>query len=214
MRAILIVDYGDLTTAQYKALLHHVAICAKNNVFYPEPWPSCVPSPAFMDTLAADYTTAVSEAVGGDRTKITVRNTLRTTGDGKIILLGHYYELVANGNIQALESTGLRLRKTPVKPTVVEPPHAPTFVSVSRGPTSGTAIVRARSMPNASIFELQTTFADPTVDANWANTMQLTRCGRIQITGLTPLNTYHIRLRAFNKAGWGPWGNSSPITIL
>jgi hypothetical protein len=211
---ILILNYSKLGQRAFATKFTRIAQCLTNNPHYPTPWAAGVPSPETLSATARSYVTAVSDAESGDRQKIAFRNDLRATGQGQIKVAGHYLMATTPGNLTALESTGYDLRHESVKPIVLVPPAAPVGLKVKRGIVTGTAYVTAAADTKATHYLLESTSSDPTVEANFGNPVEAPNCNRIELYNLTALKTYVIRLRAYNKAGWGPRAVSAPIVIL
>jgi len=212
MRAKLITRYSSLSIPAFLNRLNTIAACAKDTTYFPANRPAGVATAAMLAKMASQYAAACVAAESGDKTAIAARNALRKQIEALHKALAHYYEMLANGNLEALQSTGFDLQRQPVKSEVHAPPAAPVGMKVTRG-GAGTAIVHASKDKNASHYKAQVTTGDTLVDTNWGGTVECDNCDRIVLTGLTHATRYCIRLAAFGKGGWGPCTVSTPIVI-
>jgi hypothetical protein len=121
--------------------------------------------------------------------------------------------MVANGDLEALQSTGFDLQRQPVKSTVLTAPPAPEGMTVECGTASGTAIIRASLVEGATHYQGQFTALNAQVEANWGGTVDSETCARIFFTDLIPTSRLSFRLRAFRKGKWSSWVQSTPLVI-
>jgi hypothetical protein len=113
-----------------------------------------------------------------------------------------------------LASTGFPLRQQTPRAKVADVPPAPSRLRLVRGNASGTLVVWATPLPKTSSYDVQLTTAHPTVEANWAAAGSYMNCGRIELSGLTPLKTYSVRMWALSAAGPGAWTAPASLVVL
>lgn len=214
MQAKVIISFENLSEPDFLARVETIGTSVTNNANFPEPWPAAVPPPAEISADVAAFKIAYQEAANGDRAKIKVRNDKRAALSAKLKKVGAYLEIVADGNVSVLSTSGFELRQDIVKSASKDPPPAPQDLKVNRGSLSGVLLIHARALPSVDVYDVQVATADPSVEASWSDAGTHTHCNRIEITGLTPGKTYYVRLRGFNKNGHGVWATSSGIPVL
>jgi hypothetical protein len=87
-----------------------------------------------------------------------------------------YIELLANGDMGLLQSTGFELRRESGRPRGAVGPGAacigpPEDFRVGQGPRSGSVKVDATRQRGTIAYEIQTTRGDPAVDEGWKQAM-------------------------------------------
>lgn len=183
------------------------------NVHFPEPWHANVPTLAQITAGFGKYETASHAAtLTRDPAKIAERNTARAELTEMFRSLAPYLELEANGNREALASTGYELRG--------EVPHtapagllpAPSDFRVKHGLRSGTLDLHVARRDGATGYEAETTTGDPTVEANWIHALTSASGMHMLAENLTPGQPVWVRVRAFNSAGYGAW--TEPVRII
>jgi hypothetical protein len=201
-----------LSLPSFLAQAQHIVTAMTGNANFPEPWPAPVPSSAQLNTDLQSFSNAYSATLTGDRSRIAVRDAARDTLTSHLQQLAYYLQMTANGDDALLASTGFDLR-TPVPHTVITvPPPAPSNLRLKRGEVSGMLLVQVQKQTQATAYDVQTTSADPTVEANWGDAGIFMNCSRIEVPGLTPLKTYSVRVRAINAAGPGAW--TLPVSLV
>lgn len=213
MQPKLIVSFGRQTDADFLSKLDLILSSLKGNTHFPEPWPSPVPSLAQVQSDRDSYHAATIAAQSGDRFKITERNHARETIEDRLKHLAAYFEAIAHSDVDALTSTGFDLRQDIVRNIHSGPPPAPKALTAQHGAQSGTILLNAESVPGAKSYEIATTQADPTVEANWHHQQISASSHRIQIPNLTPGQIYWFRIRAIGKEA-GIWGEGVKIMVV
>jgi hypothetical protein len=214
MQAHLIIYFDQYNEPDFLLRAETIAPSLVNNQNFPTPWPAAVPDPGAITTAVTSYGVAYKNAAGGDKTAIKVRSGLRTGLATMFRTTAHYLEIVANGDVAKLATTGYDLRKDIVKSLVQTPLDALTDLRVKRTALSGGLLVHAKANRRADVYHVQVAFADPAVEANWGPTLEFVHCNRIELDGLTPQKTYYVRIRGFNKNGPGVWATSAGILVL
>jgi len=214
MQPHLIISFSKYSEPGFLLLVENIEPSLLNNANFPTPWGTQVPDPTAISTAVTGYKAAYKNASGGDRALIKVRKGQRTALSKMLGKAAHYLEIVADGDVAKLATTGYDLRKDIVKSIVVSPLDALTGLKVSRTALSGGLLVHARAERLADVYHVQIASADPSVEANWGPTQEFVHCNRIELTGLTPNKTYYVRIRGFNKHGPGVWATSPGIQVL
>jgi hypothetical protein len=84
------------------------------NENYPEPWLTQMASLGDLTSAQTDYETAYHDALSQDKFKVTHRNDCRVLLTGMLKNMASYCELVAQGNVSKLETSGYDLRLYPL----------------------------------------------------------------------------------------------------
>lgn len=184
------------------------------NTDFPAPWPSGVPSLAQITTDLAAFSTALAATSGGDRGQIQQRNAARQTLSSDLQQLALYLQIVANGNTAQLATTGYNLRTRTPRVAVTEPLPAPSNLRLTRGIVSGELVAQVKRMSKAAGYDVQLSSGDPTNAASWKDVGTYTSARHIALTGLTPGQTYSVRLRAINAAGPGAWTTPASLMVV
>jgi hypothetical protein len=128
--------------------------------------------------------------------------------------LAPYLEIVAQGDLAKLESTGYDLQHDRTHSTGPGPLPAPQFLRVERTGGSGLLLARVQPVDGAASYEVQLATADPAVEANWKPALISTTPSRIELKGLTPGTTYYVRVRGIGSHGPGDWANSPGVIAV
>jgi hypothetical protein len=128
--------------------------------------------------------------------------------------LAPYLELQANGDRDALATTGFELRGDAPRATPVSPPPAPSDFRVTHGPRSGTLDVHVARVDSAVSYEVATSTGDPTADTGWAHALTATSGMHMIVDSLTPAQTVWVRARALNSTGYGAWTKPQYIIVV
>ena len=87
-------------------------------------------------------------------------------------------------------------------------------VKLSHGKVTGSIGVDAKNTSGATGYEVQTNVIEPVVEANWVHGASSSGSTHIVISGLPPLKTCAVRMRAlFGKKGPGPWSDTGTIIV-
>jgi hypothetical protein len=214
MQPRLIIGFDVLTQPQFLIRMQTIGGGLENNLNFPLPWPPEILSPAALVAAVKSFTDDYNAASNGDRALITARDKSRVSLTGKVQKIAHYLEIVADGDVAKLSTSGFELRHDIVKSVVVDPLGLLTGLTLTRGVLPGTLDFHAKAEPKALSYYLQLCSGDPAVEANWTDVGEYPHCNRIKLTGLTAGKTYYVRIRAFNKAGHGLWTTSAGMLVL
>ncbi len=80
------------------------------------------------------------------------------------------------------------------------------------GAFSGSLDIKTSPLEGAASYDVQIAQLDPTVEANWAHTTTSKTASHIQLTGLTPGQSYWLRMRGIGSNGVGLW--TDPLNIM
>jgi hypothetical protein len=212
MKILINITFSGLTPSAFLAQAQTIVTAMSGNPAFPEPWPATVPAMAQIEADLTAFQNAVIATVAGDRTRIAERSAARETLALDLAQLGFFVQGIAGQDEARLATTGFPLRQRAPRSLVLDAPPAPSDLRLSRGSTSGSLIARARRNRQVGSYDVQITAGDPTVEANWMGAGSYRNCGRIEITNLTSLKIWSVRMRALGSAGTGPW--SSPVSLL
>lgn len=210
MQPKLIVTFDRLSEADFLVKAGFIIASLTQNANYPEPWATQAPSLAQLNDALNAYRNAYHASLTRDTLKIAQRDTARQTLTNLFKRLAPYLELVAQGNVTILASTGYDLRHDIVRGGN-GPLPAPADFRVVHGAISGTLNLRAAKLSGAGNYEVQIAQGDPTIEANWKHALSSMTCSHILLEGLIPAQTYWLRIRGIGK-GAGAW--SDPINII
>jgi hypothetical protein len=128
-----------------------------------------------------------------------------------------YVELIANGDVTLLQSTGFELRRDGGRPVGGSTTGAVYLdpledFRLGQGPRSGSIKVDATSQRGAIAYEIQATRGDPAVEEGWKQAAIVASVRHMVVDHLEPGPTW-IRLRAVRRSGIStPW--TSPISVI
>lgn len=182
------------------------------NPNYAEPWIPQVPTLAQLTAAHNDYVTAYHDALSKDIIKVSLRDSHRLVLSDMLKTLAPYFELVAQGSIPKLETTGYDLRRDTTPNSGVNPLPAPADFQVAHGAHPGTLDIKVTRLEGAASYEVQLTQLDPLVDANWTHVLSSKTATQMQLLNLIRAHAYWVRVRAIGTNGVGVW--TDPINII
>jgi len=212
MQPKLIITFDRLNEADFlvKAGVINAALTA--NPLYPLPWITQVPSIETINAAFIAYQDAYRAALTKDTLKIVLRDTLRAELTVLLKQLAPYLEVIAQGDLSILATTGYDLRRDIVRTGGVDPLPAPSGFQVSHGVLTGTLNAQVTRLAGAGSYEVQSTQGDPGIEANWQHLLSSKNASHILLSGLTPGQTYWFRVRAVGNHGDGAW--TDPLCII
>jgi len=193
------------------AKARQVRTSMSDNRYFAGPWHENASSVAELSEAIDQTQKACDEALTRDTAKIAFRDQCQKRLVAILKKIAQYAELVADGNIDILKSTGFDLQQQKGRAKTYGLLEAPV-VTLKHGPVGGTLIARAKPINGAASYEAHIADSDPTVDENWKQYGVFAHCSHIDITGLTPGQNYFLRLRCIGAAGTGAW--SAPCTLM
>jgi hypothetical protein len=214
MQPKLIIAFDRLSEPAFDAKAELIKISLTGNANFPLPWPAYVPQLADITAAQASYHTLYDAAQGGDAVKITARSNARNTLTAQIKKLASYLELVANGDVAKLQTTGYDLRHDIVQSSSVNPLPAPGNFVFERGDASGTMTASADNLTGAGSYELSICVGDPAVEANWQDKGTFLHDSSITTDGYKPGTVYYGRLRGVGSSGPGVWAVSPGVMAV
>jgi hypothetical protein len=176
----------------------------KNNPKYPTPSPTL----AVVQTAFDAYKVATADAAQGGKENTAIRNARRAELVSLLRQLANYVSATANGDMEALLSSGFPPQKdvrTPIGP--LPAPNAPV---VSQGPVTGSATAVTTPVYGAFTYNWRLALASaPTV---YVQTKQSTGA-RFTFEGLTPGQVYNVELNAVGAAGISNWSDDGSLMV-
>ena len=155
---------------------------------YPNPlFPSPSPTSEVFSAAVTAYVTQLAKAATRDANAIAAKNSRRAELIALCLQLNNSVASTADGNVEALVSTGLPLRKK--RESVVL--DAPSNFRIENGINSGDLEVKVDGQRGVSTFGFEYTLDPPTEESVWVKTICTT--SRCTIKGLTPGKRYWFR---------------------
>jgi hypothetical protein len=212
----LIVHFHSSSEADFQIRYNAIIGGLTNNPRIPEPWPAPVPSLVQLQQEFAAHLEAHLAVQRRDLGQLHKRDDTRERLTNSLQRVAAYVELVANGDIEVLQSSGFEVRRESGRPAgnggATGYIAAPEDFRVGVGPRTGTLQVDATRQRGAIAYEIQVTRGDPAVDEGWNQAMIVPSVRRVVVDKLPPGPTW-ARLRAVRAGGNNsPW--TSPISVI
>jgi hypothetical protein len=214
MQPKLIINFRDLSEPAFLAKSELISTSLTGNANFPLPWPAAVPPPATLATQFTAYQSAYNAAQGGDSGKIQLRIAARDALTATLKKIAPYLEIIASGSVAILQTTGYDLRHDANVTVVSGDLPAPDNFKVTRGTMTGQLLVNSSALTSAHGYLIQWTQGDPTVEANWTNSLNSGTCRNAPINGLTPGKLYWVRMAGIGHDGPGAWTNAVSIIAV
>lgn len=201
----LITTFPTANTLALIALFRRLLAKIEGNRHFPEPFPDKCPSVATLKAAIDELDRAYYASLTMDREKIAYRKKLCGNIIKMFQKLARYFEVVADGDLEALQSTGFELAKTPGKNKNLKKERVglPEF-TLKHGKFSGSITARVKKTAGANGVEVHATTGDPTVESNWEPRGLFGGCN-IELSGFHPGQYYFLRCRWVNETGTGMW---------
>jgi hypothetical protein len=210
----LALNFDRLVEDSFAVRIGVVIRSLTNNPSYPEPWHGNVAPLVRISARYDDYMRAShAAATTHDPARVAERNAARDDLVDMFRHLAPYLELQANGDRDALISTGFDLRGDTPRATT-GPLPAPEDFRVKHGLRSGTLDVHTARVAGAVSYEAAITTGDPIVEAGWQHALTAASAMHMIIENLTPAQTVWVRVRAINAAGYGAWTEPQHIIVV
>ncbi len=154
-------------------------------------FPNVVPTAANMAIAADDFEAAMANASTGNRDLIVNKNVQKSTLQGMMRNWALYVNLLSDGNLEMLVSSGLPLTKEPA-PSVL---GVPENLVINQAVSPGSVEVSFKTVDNAINYRYE--WAPNPVSANtvWQNTACTFR--KLVISNLEQGTNYWFRVRAY-----------------
>ena len=212
MQAKLITTFDRLSEPDFLAKSGTIVTALTANAHYPEPWVAQVPTLAQLTAAYTAYLDSYHAALNHDSLKIALRNSARQALTELFKRLIPYLELVAQGDTHILATTGYDLRKDIVRGGGGDTLPAPADFRVAHGAKSGSFDIHIAKLPGAGSYEVQTAQGDPSIEDNWQHALSSLTSAHILLEGLTPAQSYWVRVRGIGSAGAGVW--TEPVSLI
>jgi hypothetical protein len=214
MQPKLIISFDRLGDAAFDVKASLIYNSLKDNKSFPQPWLAYVPQLADLNAAVDNYHILFEAALSRDRVKIASRESARRILTKLLKQLAPYLELIANGDVSKLQTTGYSLRRDIVRSLNLDPLMAPANFHFERGELSGSMVAWADSLPGAGSYHLMTCTGDPNIELNWENRGGFRRCSKIIVPGFTPGTVYYARLCGIGTKGPGVWAVSPGVMAV
>ena len=203
MQAKLTITFDHLNESDFLAKSGTIVSAVTTNINFPEPWLPQIASLTVFTTAYKDYETAYHGALSKDVAKVALRQARRLSLTNMLKQLAGYFELVAQGSIAKLQTTGFDLRRE-THTGGVEPLPAPADFQV----------ISVAHLDGAGSYEVQLAELDPLIEANWKHILSSTSARHIQLSNLVQKNSYWVRVRGIGSNGAGVWTDPLHIVAL
>jgi hypothetical protein len=214
MQAKLITTFDRLSEADFLAKAGTIVTALTANKHFPEPWATQAPT---LVQLSSDYNTyqdSYYASLSHDNIKINLRNIARDTLTADLKRLIPYLELVADGDVNILISSGYDLRKDLGHGANNTTLTAPEDFRVTQGTKSGSLDVHVSRLSGAGCYEVQLAKTDPNIDGNWHHELTSINCTHILLEDLIIGQTYWVRVRGIGAtSGSGAWTIAIKIIV-
>lgn len=215
MKPKLIVSFSRYTEDAFQAKAGLIIASLTGNAHYPEPWAPQVGTLAQLDAALVGYRASYVDSVTRDTRKIRARAEARDLLTEMLQILAPYLEMMAEGDIKVLESTGYDLRAEPSRNgTSTDPLPAPAGLKVTHGRSSGELAVRVAKLSGAVSYEVALSQGDGGPSAEWRHAKTSASGARIVLEHLPPGQTFWVRVRAVGSAGPGLWTEPARIMVV
>jgi len=154
-------------------------------------FPNVVPTAANMVIAADNFEAAMANASTGNRDAIASKNVQKKALQGLMRSWGLYVNLLSDGNIGMLISSGLPLTKEPT-PSVL---GLPENLAINQAINPGSVEVSFRSVQNAISYRYEWALNPITANTVWQGTGSSLR--KMVISGLEQGINYWFRVRAY-----------------
>jgi len=212
MQAKLIVTFDRLSTSDFLVISGSIVNGMTNNSHFKEPWAGLGLTLEQLSSAYTAYEEAYHASLTRDTVKIAHRNATRQTLTDILKRLALSLELMAQGDVAALATTGFELRHDIVHSNSNELLPAPADFRVTHGQLSGTFDVHVAGLAGAGSYEVHIAHDNPNLESNWRHAISSVNSSHIIVTGLTPGQNYWLRIRGIDSNGGGVW--SDPISIF
>jgi hypothetical protein len=175
------------------------------NTKYPTPTPAL----AVVQTAFSAYKVATADAALGGKEKTAARDARRAELVSLLRQLANYVSATANGDLEALISSGFPIQKPVRTPIGLLP--APDAPNVSQGMLTGTLRAVISPLNGAYAYNWRIALASaPTV---YVQTAQTTG-GRNTFEDLTPGQVYNVEANAVGSAGTSDWSDVGSLMVI
>ena len=179
-----IVNFRSLRAAAIIPICEFIIASVTGNAFFPTPTPKLSELQAVLDS----YTTALSEAASRDRNKVALKNQLRKQLNAMLNQLGTYVNMIADGDVTMIISSGFPLSKLP-QPRYIS---APQNLTVKQGQNPGTLVSKINADAAAKSYIHMITLAPLTEDSVW--TSVTTSRSQYEFSNLQPGKEYFVKV--------------------
>jgi hypothetical protein len=213
MKPRLIVSFQHYGEPEFQAKVGYIITCLTGNAHYPEPWAPQVSSLAQLNDTLSTYRLNYTDGTVRDTARTRARGVARETLSGMLHQLAPYLEMMAQGDVTILETTGYDLRRGHIRsPARADLLPAPGDFRVTRGRISGTLEVRMARLAGAVSYEVSISQGDGSPTGEWTHAITAASNSRIVLQGLQPGQSFWVRARGIASNGGGLW--TEPVKLL
>jgi hypothetical protein len=216
MKPKLIVSFRHFTEEEFQAKAGFILVKMTGNAGFPEPWAPQVPTLLQLTEALADYRQRYIESATRDTLKIRARREARELVADMLQGIASYLELVSQGDLRMLETTGYDLRIDAARGGVggsdlLDPP---VDLRLSHGRVSGTVAVRVGPLRGAKSYEVELADSEGGAPGAWRHATTSTAGLRILLQGQSPGRHVWVRVRGVGSAGPGLWTEPARLMVV
>jgi len=200
--ATLKLDIDDLNALELAGKAGTIVAAMSGNNTFPTPDPSLTTLTTQADTLSDAYAVQkqkVADAASATQATDTALQTLKAS----LRTLGAYVQKTSGGDAEKILSSGYAVAKDR-EPAQIPP--APDGVNATYGDSPGEIDLSWNPIPGRPTYEVHLSEGDTATYRYAASSTK----SKATLEGLTSGTLYHLKIRAMNPAGQGPFSN--PIT--
>ncbi|GFO58757.1 hypothetical protein GMST_10820 [Geomonas silvestris] len=202
------VNLGRMKSAETVSFSRMLSAKLAGNPDFPEPYPSYVTPLVQLDQNTNELETASYAAQNRDVLLIAKKNQWHEVVKNDLATVLGHCELAANGNLEALQRLGLRIR-VPKKKSTVRAPTGETSLSVVQL-AGGRLICKVGKPCRNGAVEVESCSGDPSDEMNWQRD-GIYLNAQFELAGKNPGTKYGVRARCIGPNGPGPW---SPYVFI
>jgi predicted phage tail protein len=205
--------YGE---AAFMNRVSNILNCLTDHPKFPEPWSEHTPPLVLVRSQDTNYRKFQLAVQNRDLRQIHNRDEARAVLENSLRRVAAYIELVADGDMSVLATTGFEVRREPGRPSrnaiPVAVTTAPEDFRVGTGTYSGSILVYASNQQGAIAYEIQVTRSDPANEEGWKQAVIVANVRKVLIENLEP-GAVWVRVRAVHRRGQSsPW--TLPISVV
>ena len=178
------------------------------------PWPSCISPPDVMKAVFDRFRDTNNLALTGSHIGIAERNALRPGFNETFIDVADFVELAARKDETLPFRAGLEFFWKAGRSNSIHLPltSMKKFTAIN-GTERGTVIAKASGVPNTHSVEIQITYGDPTVEANWIHFSTHNTASKMILRNLEAGKLCSFRARVVGTNEYGPWSQYISLIV-
>lgn len=203
----VITSYRELSDDGLAVLAGKIVGAMTDNAYFPDPSPSLSELTLLLEDYRQKHEIAVN---GGSLLDKRLKRESRKALLKSLRLLAYHVNIVADGNLPALTSSGMILAKQPGR---TYEPDIVRGLLLKDGNLSGQINVSFVAQKDVWDYEIQVgVIPDGETSVVWGESYTTSNSRGNILAPMTPGTNYYIRVRARNRQGIGDW--SEPASLI